>query len=175
MAELNLAPSDRGRKKRSTRVDLTPMVDLGFLLITFFVFTTSMTTPSTLKLHLPADGLPMPVAASTSITLIPLSDNRVFYYVGELDKADGSSAGAVTDYQIGSGISRVIRERQQALLQQGRSATELVLIIKMSDESNLQGLVDALDEIGLAGLTRYAMTDIDRVELEILKGKGIAL
>src|SRR6202000_3205928 len=76
-------PGVKKGKKLSTRVDLTPMVDLGFLLITFFIFTTTMSRPKALNLHEPKDGPPTEYAASHVITLILGKNDKVFYYEGE--------------------------------------------------------------------------------------------
>lgn len=81
-------------KKLSTRVDLTPMVDLGFLLITFFIFTTTMSEPTSMKLSLPKDVKDprdiMKIKQSSVITIMPSKDNRIYYYEGEL-QANGSN------------------------------------------------------------------------------------
>src|SRR5262249_51335948 len=81
----------RKTKKLSTRVDLTPMVDLGFLLITFFIYSTTMSKPKAMPLNLPADGNPTNTPATSVITLILDKDNPVYYYEG-MDPAKGASA-----------------------------------------------------------------------------------
>src|SRR5215475_5650233 len=80
-------------KKLSTRVDLTPMVDLGFLLITFFIFTTALTKPTAMRLILPADGTTK-AGESTVITLLLGKNNSIYYYEGA-DPAKGTH----TDFQ----------------------------------------------------------------------------
>src|SRR5260370_1931905 len=79
-------PGVKKSKKQSTRVDLTPMVDLGFLLITFFIFTTTMSQPTAMKLNLPKD-VEKPedqnkLKESAAFTVMPSKDNRIFYYEG---------------------------------------------------------------------------------------------
>ena len=83
MAEINNATAG---KRRSLRVDLTPMVDLGFLLISFFIFTTTLSAMKEVRFYLPADGPPVSYGASTSLTLVPAANNRVWYFDGTLDE-----------------------------------------------------------------------------------------
>ncbi len=74
-------------KKLSTRTDFTPMVDLGFLLITFFMLTTSMSKPQTMEIAMPSkekvsEEQKTTIKASKAVTIILGKDNKVFYYEG---------------------------------------------------------------------------------------------
>src|SRR6185312_11000812 len=88
MAEINM-PDKKGKKRKihSTRIDSTPMVDLGFLLITFFIITTTMAKPKTMELNMPSDRddhNPTKVIAESTLTLIPTKNHMVAYYEGIL-------------------------------------------------------------------------------------------
>jgi biopolymer transport protein ExbD len=87
-------PGVKKAKKLSTRVDMTPMVDLGFLLITFFIFTTTMSSPTTMDLFMPKDtdkDEEQNKAKETgALTLLLGKDNNIYYYEGQL-KPDASN------------------------------------------------------------------------------------
>jgi biopolymer transport protein ExbD len=159
----------RRSKKLSTRVDLTPMVDLGFLLITFFIFTTTMARPTSLHLALPADGPPSQTGKTNTLTIIPVAGNKVFYYHGDLNEAMAAHQYGTTNFSITEGIGRVIRDKRQALEKSGRfKAKDLVLIIKPDASASYRAVVDALDETLINDVTRYAFTDLSREEKEAL-------
>lgn len=161
----------RRSKKLSTKVDLTPMVDLGFLLITFFVFTSAISKPTKMDLYLPAGKDPMPVAMSTALTLIPIENNKVVYYHGELRDAIDRGLYGVSTFSPNKGVGDIIRQKQQALAQTGHKKEDLMLIIKPSAAASYQSIVNALDEALINNVTRYALVDIGEEEKRWLQNK----
>lgn len=162
-------------KKRSTRVDLTPMVDLGFLLITFFVFTTSMSEPKGLDLKMPADGPPTNIGNDVVLTIFPMADNKIFYYHGELGKALIENLYGITDYSTTNGIGNIIRQKQIALDNNGKGRKEMMLIIKPTDVSSFGNTIDILDEVLINVIPRYAITTISEEEKKHIAVKNIKL
>lgn len=176
MAEININAGHTGHrtglrrgKKLSTKVDLTPMVDLGFLLITFFIFTTAMGSPKSMKLYLPAGEPTTPEGKSAVLTIIPVSGNKVFYYHGDLNTAIQSNLYGVTTFAISNGIGDIIRQKQTALTNNPRySKKDLMLIIKPSTNASYQNVVAALDEVLINDLKHYVVVDTELPEKELL-------
>lgn len=156
-------PGVKKGKKLSTRVDLTPMVDLGFLLITFFIFTTTMSQPTAFKLFLPDDRTTPEnqnkAKESGALTLLLGKDNNVFYYEGML-KDDGSNFK-----------SSNFKEIRDVIINKKRSTdtADLVLVIKPSEECTYKNVVDILDEMAINMIKRYALVDISEVETQLIK------
>lgn len=164
MAELNTtAGADRHKgpvrpKKLSTRVDLTPMVDLGFLLITFFIFTTTMSEPRALVLNTPAGDIPgTKYAESTVLTIIPVANDKVFYYHGHLADADREGLYGFTSFSVSTGIGDIVRKKQEAL---GAKRADMTLIIRPSKACTFRNVVDALDEVLINDVRHYSLVDM---------------
>ena len=162
-------------KKLSTRVDLTPMVGLGFLLITFFIFTTTLSLPKSMKIVMPAGDPDMPIGNSSALTIIPLADNKIFYYHGELTEALSNKLYGTSSYSFADGIGSVIREKQSALDRSGIGRNELMLIIKPAESSRFANTVDILDEVLINEVRRYALTEQTNEEKQILASLKIQL
>lgn len=179
MAEINMATNSGGAgvrrsKKHSTRVDLTPMVDLGFLLITFFIFTTSMSEPKATNLNMPADvkdkQKEMNIAESNSLTVILLDKSKVFYYHGSMEVAVKTNSFGTTTFDFTTGIGQVIRQKQLNLDQTKRDGRkDLFITIKPLDEAAYGNVVASLDEMLINAVPSYAIVDIDPTEKEIVK------
>jgi biopolymer transport protein ExbD len=151
-------------KKLSTRVDLTPMVDLGFLLLTFFIFTTTMSQPTAMKMVLPDDsGESSPVKQSGALTILLGSNNSVYYYEGELNK-DGAN--------IQKSSSKDIRETIMNKKNATTLEKEFVVIIKPATTSVYKNLVDVMDEMTINDVKRYALVDITPNEEKMINDKG---
>lgn len=151
------------------RVDMTPMVDLGFLLITFFIFTTQLSNPASLKLRMPADGPPTNLAESKSMTVI-IGEDDVQYYFGEWDQALYQGRIHKTNLHVKDGLGKIIRDKRQEIEAGfGKQAREeFMLLIKPADESNYQQLVDVLDEVLINDLKKYAIITLTSEEKEYL-------
>ena len=144
-------PGVKKSKKLSTRVDLTPMVDLGFLLITFFIFTTTMSQPTTMPLNLPKDtdkpDEQNKLKESAAFTVMPAKDNKVYYYEG-LDPS-----------KIQAADWKTIRD---AILDKKRRTDpkDFMVIIKPTKDATYKNTVDILDEMTIDAVKRYALVDI---------------
>lgn len=178
MAEINTAaaqghlPGVAKSKKLSTRVDLTPMVDLGFLLITFFIFTTNMSKPTAMKLIMPKGGDSMSLGESAALTVCPIAGDKVFYYHGNLQEALINHQYGFTSYSISTGIGAVIREKQAAMDKAGKKRIDLMLIIKPGDMSSYRNTVDLLDEVMINAITHYAIVDISKEDIAAVQQVG---
>lgn len=156
---------------RHIKIDMTPLVDLAFLLITFFIFTTSMSDGKAMNLFMPKDGPPVTPAASSSISFLLAGNNRVFFYEGLWNEAKAAGSVQQTGYSTRKGIGAAIRAKQAALRSAGKKATDLMVIIKPANESSYRNTVDAFDEILINGVTRYAIMDADAEESGFLAAR----
>jgi biopolymer transport protein ExbD len=190
----------KGGKKRSkkatTRIDFTPMVDLGFLLITFFMLATSLIKQQTMEITMPSDKKVSEenqtvAKASQAVTLILAKNDRVFYYFGQ-----PTAAGVTeTDYS-GSGLRKVLLEKNYEIaaqveeLKQEKAKTKMddeayrkklseiksgknapVVRIMATDDASYKNLVDALDEMNISSISRYAIVDLDSLDSELIRGR----
>lgn len=172
-------PGVKKGKKLSTRVDMTPMVDLGFLLITFFVFTTTMAKPKTMEINMPYKDENKPqedkskVKESTAMTVLLSKDHRIYYYEGIGSDPTKPPQVQVTYFKNKNGIRDAIIAKKQkvdALKQQGvLTATDnATILIKPDDNSTYDDLVNILDEMSINDVKVYAIVDITPVDKEFI-------
>ena len=159
-------------KKQSTRVDMTPMVDLGFLLITFFMFTTTFSKPNVMDLGLPAkpkvDQLKpqdTQIDLTNSISLIIGKDNRIFYH--QLDQAGLNEQTLQETTFDRNGITKVIEQAKR----KAKDVTKFTVIIKPTDDAVYKNFVDILDEMAITKSEQYGVTDIKPWEKAIYDKK----
>ena len=168
-------PGVKKGKKLSTRVDLTPMVDLGFLLITFFIFTTTMSQPTAMKLILPDDKVKPEeqnkAKESGALTIIMGDDNHIYYYEGQL-KPDASNFLSAS-YNGENSIREIIMKKkvQVRSIAQDPSDPEkdLVIVIKPSSKCNYKNVIDILDEMSINVVKKYALVDIFDIEEQLVQ------
>lgn len=108
----------RRAKKQRVNVDMTPMVDLACLLLTFFILTTAFTKPKVMEIVLPSDGTPPPVSEKRVITFILAENNQVFFYNGKPDPTTGELPVMVKSCFTEKGIRKVLKERNKILFNQ---------------------------------------------------------
>lgn len=146
--------------KHNLRVDMTPMVDLGFLLITFFVITTEMAKPTAMNLYMPKDGgEPTELGASNALTVL-LENDKLYYYNGEWNDAVKTGTVIETNLSGKDHIRNVISDKQRRLDitakdKEGRDG--LMLLIKPGKNVSYKNLVDVLDETTICMVKKYAI------------------
>ena len=156
------SPGFGRRIKHTLRVDMTPMVDLGFLLISFFVISTRLSEPKAMDLYMPVDGPPMPLGMSNALTVILDKDNTIYYYHGDWKSAVETGSIFQTNYSAKSGLRALIVEKQKSLdLRQNSEGRDgLMLLIKPLAGSSYKNVVDVLDETAICIVKKYAFVPL---------------
>ena len=157
-------------KKVSTRVDLTAMVDLAFLLITFFMLTTTLNKPKAMDLAMPdKDEIKheqLDIAASRSMTLLLGSNDKLEWYIG----LAGKSAPTVDHYGK-NGLRKSLIDNAKEI--KAKTGKYMFVVIKPSDKASYKNLVDVLDEMSITNIESYGIVDISPVEIDLLKKDGL--
>jgi biopolymer transport protein ExbD len=185
-------------KKHSSRVDMTPMVDLGFLLLTFFVLTTQFSKPKEMEINMPVkpkDTSNIMTVDTTSLTLLLTEkQEKVYYYYGKF-KNDPSII-QTTDYSK-EGIRKVFRESNKNVREQVKKLKEKYanhqladtafkrmlmdikggkearfVIVKADEKAKYKNVIDVIDELKVADVGKYALIDISPAEKQQLKAWG---
>jgi biopolymer transport protein ExbD len=158
-------PGVKKGKKLSTRVDLTPMVDLGFLLITFFVFTTTMSKPTAMNMNEPKDdpNNQLKVKNSGAMTILLGKADQVYYYYGELLPETISEQFKSTSFKE---IRDLISAKKKAT-----PIGDLMYIIKADKEATFKNAIDILDEMSITAVPpgHYAEVDITDTESMLIQ------
>jgi biopolymer transport protein ExbD len=205
MAEINTGGGDKHKggkvrsKKASTRVDLTPMVDLGFLLITFFMLATTLIKPQTMEINLPRNDKidkkdETKVKMSLAITIILAKNNKVFYYFGDTDPKTKLEPTVVPSDFSKTGIRKMLLDRNTAIVAKIKELRKIkiktqmsdvefrkeasvirsdkdapVVMITATDEAKYNNLVNILDEMQICNISKYAIIDLSTHHKDLIK------
>ncbi|GAB3180275.1 ExbD/TolR family protein [Telluribacter humicola] len=155
-------------KKMSTRVDMTPMVDLGFLLITFFMLATTMTKPTSMTLNVPdkqdkkEEQQTEPLKASKVLTIFMGRNNDIWYLDG-VAADDDNAETALKKASYGTEIRDVIFKSKTRINSQNpkdeAGNDPFVVVLKPTPVSTYKNMVDVLDEMAITKTKRYALVD----------------
>ncbi|MFR9166587.1 MAG: ExbD/TolR family protein [Dysgonomonas sp.] len=191
MAQIsNTNGRERGRKgkpaRMNLRVDFTPMVDMNMLLITFFMFCTTLSIPQVMDVVLPTKekivDVPNAIPESKTITLLLGENDKVYYYFGKPDYGNSSTLNT-TDFSE-SGLRNILLDRNRSLVAKSidlkrkrlhkeisdmdfkqqmdalkKSDESIIVVIKPTEASSFKNLVDALDEMQICNVAKYAIVE----------------
>lgn len=142
------------RKKRrlGIRIDMTPMVDVAFLLLTFFMLTTTMSRPQTMEINIPPGDAKVEVAESNLLTL-RVTENASIYWaigMGKPEKIEFANLRAL--------LSQKVQENPK-----------LITLVKIDRKGKYHMMVDIMDELNLANVTRFSLAPMQEVDKKILE------
>lgn len=174
-------PGVKKGKKLSTRVDLTPMVDLGFLLITFFMFTTTLAKPKTMEINMPykddkmTEDQQSKVKESTALTILISGNHRVYTYEGI--GSDPEKPPQLNPVSIAKNTTKlrdilIAKKQMVAGLKQSGALTatdNMVVLIKPDSTSTFKDMVDVFDEMAINDIRVYAKVDITAQDREFIQ------
>ncbi|NTV92403.1 MAG: biopolymer transporter ExbD [Chlorobiaceae bacterium] len=153
----------RIRKRIGFHLDMTPMVDVAFLLLTFFMLTTTFAKSNTMEINMPPEMEEVKIAEANVMTLRIAGDGMAYCSLGN------EAPRRLALYQTGDASKFALSaELRQLLKQQTAVNKKLVIVLKISEKAKYKYLVDIIDELNLMKIDRFSLDDFtDQDELEI--------
>ncbi len=178
-------------KKQSTHIDMTPMVDLAFLLLTFFMLTTTFGKPKTMEINMPVkpDNPETQQKVNNAMTILLSGDDKIYWYFGELKPETQLTA---TNYS-NDGLRKLLLDknnyafekisqlREQAVKNNMADTTlkrmevdvkgekkALMVLVKADDKAKYKNVVDVLDELNITMVGKYAIVDLGQQEFDLI-------
>lgn len=192
MAEIQQQPTQGNRRRRShtpVRVDMTPLVDLAFLLLTFFVLTAELTKEKAISLRVPAGDVDMPVGKGITI-LLGNNPEKIFWYRGEFSpsvhlnvvtKGNQELLNVLKNENefVFDQVSVIERQHNLGLLNDAsykakkaefmRNKSMPFVVVKWDEKSNYQSVVNVLDDLNRTYNSKYAVVTITEAEKQLEK------
>lgn len=180
-------------KKNSTHIDMTPMVDLAFLLLTFFMLTTTFGKPKTMEINMPIKDPNVPPSLVNNALTILLTDNdKIYWYFGELKAETQLTASNFSN----DGIRKIILDKNNYAVERIKSLREqaaknnmadstlkrmevdikgekksVMVLVKTDDKAKYKNVVDILDELNICFVGKYALVDIGKQEYDLVNAQ----
>jgi len=177
MAELDTSGGGKHKggkirsKKASTRIDLTAMVDLAFLLITFFIMTTTLAKPKAMDMVMPDKSkkdVQLPVPETRTMTVLLGSNDKIEWWIGP------AGSPTHTDNFGKDGIRKTLVEQDKKIqATHGGKDNYMIVLVKPSDKSTYKDFVNMIDEMNIAGIQSRAIIDITKPEIALLQRDGL--
>jgi biopolymer transport protein ExbD len=151
-----------GKKPKKQRVgvhiDMTPMVDIAFLLLIFFMATTVFRAPQTMELNIPPDKDDVVEIAESNVLIIRMvDDGRVYWNIGR------DMAPELFEFDD---IQTFIKEKEVENAEDHDGDSKLVTLIKIARTSPYAQLVNVMDELQLGAIDRFSITVLEAEEIE---------
>jgi biopolymer transport protein ExbD len=201
MAQIQSNDSDSGKggkhgkvraKKQSTHIDMTPMVDLAFLLLTFFMLTTTFGKPKTMEINMPVKpppGQEIKNEVNNAITILLSGDNKIYWYYGELKP---ETKLTLTDFSA-NGVRKLFLDYNKQAVDEIKTLKEnalktkmnedtlksrivdikgkkyaLMVLVKTDDKAKYKNVIDIIDELNICLIGKYALVDLDTREYDLI-------
>lgn len=154
----------KGAKKAAVHLDMTPMVDLAFLLLTFFMLTTTFGKPQTMEINMPVkEDIPpeeqIELKASNAFTIILGEDDELYYYYGLVDDKPTVES---SDYSS-EGI------RKELVSSRIKSNPKMTVLVKAMDKARYKNMVDILDELKITDTKKFALVEISDSDIQLVE------
>ena len=137
---------------------MTSMVDLAFLLLTFFILTASFTSQRQFELTYPASDGPVKKGAN-GITVLLVNDKEVYWYEGALKEASQIKRTNYSD----NGLRKVLNNSK--IFYRSKNI-KLSVIIKTDRSTSYQNVISTIDELRITDIKQYSVQDMDIHEIE---------